>query len=49
VEAWKTVMREMVNAKQTQLHPGNPSQEWLRRLCLSALSLPGRIVALPDE
>ena len=27
-----TVMREMVNAKQTQVHPGNPSQGWLRRL-----------------
>jgi len=42
------VMREIVNAKQTQVHPGNPSQGWLRRLCLSALSLPGRIVALPE-
>jgi hypothetical protein len=43
-----TVMREIVNAKQTQVHPGNPSQGWLRRLCLSALLLPGRIVALPE-
>jgi len=42
------VMREIVNAKQTQVHPGNPNQGWLRRLCLSALSLPGRIVALPE-
>jgi hypothetical protein len=43
-----TVMREIVNAKQTQVHPGNPSQGWLRRLCLSALSLPGRIVAFQE-
>ena len=33
-------MREIMNPKQTQVHPGNPSQGWLRRLCLSALSLP---------
>ena len=43
-----SVMREIVNAKQTQVHPGNPSQGWLRRLCLCALSLPGRIAALPE-
>jgi hypothetical protein len=26
------VMREIMNAKQTQVHPGSPSQGWLRRL-----------------
>jgi hypothetical protein len=43
------VMREIMNAKQTQVHPCNPSQGWLRRLSSIALSSPGRIVALPDK
>lgn len=40
-------MREIMNAKQTQVHPCNPSQGCLRRLRSIALSSPGRIVALP--
>ncbi len=39
------VMREILNAEQTQVHPCNPSQGWLRRLSSIALSPPGRIVA----
>jgi hypothetical protein len=27
-----TAMREIVNAKQPQVHPGNPSPGWLRTL-----------------
>jgi hypothetical protein len=39
------VMREITNAKQTQVHPCNPSQGWLRRLSSIALSSHGRIGA----
>jgi uncharacterized protein YndB with AHSA1/START domain len=40
---------EIVNVKQTQVHPGNQSQGWLGRPGSSALLSPGRIVAFPDK
>jgi hypothetical protein len=42
------VVREMVmQSKRRSIPATQPG--WLRRLYLSALSLPGRIVALPDQ
>lgn len=40
------LMREVMNPKQTQVHPGNPSQGWLRSFVQSRSR---HLVALPDR